>query len=250
MNDMKSDLNIDPQTDASLSERLSSFTETERELIELLVRYGLITKATWQSIFDDPLSVAQYSQAMWSLTRSRWVTAKPLHAGKMCFILSNSMVTRLGLPAERAKPMVHATLFRDYARLLYCTKYESASYRLSKEQVERLIEGTSEGIPLGFWGNDRQSSQFAFMRIDQSRFGSANHAAQAIRKDVHRLIRFDSICKRIKEKQFEWVFVTPTKSRAEAVLKAFRQYEVGKAPVRSVVMDELVPLLKREEIKD
>ncbi len=230
--------------------QFSSLSRSEQELLGLLIKYEMITKQTWELLCKDAASIEQYSRAMWSLTKRKWVVARPLHDAKMYFVLSKDLVAKIGLPTERSKPMVHATRFRKYAQLLYLTKYEPSAHRLDRDQVETMLGQVVVGMPLRFVKQRRDEDRISFVRIDQATNGSSKHAAQAIRKDVYRLIGFEAVRQKLKQRKFDWTWITATQSRADAVLAAFRQYEIGKAPVNVLVFNELVPLLMPKETRN
>jgi hypothetical protein len=236
-------------SDGPLSMQISLLSRSEQELLALLIKYEMITKQTWELLCQDAASIEQYSRAMWSLTKRKWVVARPLHDAKMYFVLSKDLVAKFGLPTQRSKPMAHATRFRKYAQLLYQTKYEPSAYRLDRDQVETMLGQVVVGMPLRFVKQRRDEDRISFMRIDQATNGSSKHAAQAIRKDVYRLIGFEAVRQRLKQRKFDWTWITATQSRADAVLAAFRQYEIGKAPVNVLVFNELVPLLIPKETR-
>ena len=47
----------------------------------------------------------------------------------------------------------------------------------------------------------------------------------------------------MRKQEFEYVWITATKGRAESVIREFRTYtRVGRSPISLVVMPELIPL--------
>ncbi len=231
--------------DVCAAEKLGVQSEAECQLLSLIMTHGIITKATWQA--TTGFSVDDLSNAMWSLTRRRLVVARPLYPKTTYFMLSTLAASMLELPTSRAKALHGDGKLRAFARLQFFTSYFPNAMRLAKGDMVDRLGGSLDGLPLGFFTLTDREDWVGFLRIDGHMTSVSMRSVRSIRDDVVRAVGVVSIREMLKQKRFEWYWVTARQSRADAVMKLFSTLDVGKAPVRAVVMPELLPLIPKTE---
>lgn len=227
------------------AEKLGIKSEAECLLLSLILTHGIITKATWQAATG--FSADDLSNAMWSLTRRRLVVARPLVPETMYFMLSELAAATLELPLTRAKALHGDGKLRAFARLKFFTSYFPNATRLSKCDLAERLGKPMDGLPVGFFTLADKADWFGFLRIDGHMTSVPMRSVRSIRDDVVRAIGVEAIKEKLKQKRFEWYWVTARQSRAENVMKLFKNLDVGKAPVRAVVMPELLSLIPKTE---
>lgn len=227
------------------AEKLGIKLETELHLLSLILTHGIITKATWQATAG--FSVDDLSRAMWSLTRRRVVVARPLFPGTMYFMLSEAAASTLQLPPTRAKALHGDGKLRAFARLQFFTVYFPNATRLSKPDLAVRLGQPVDGLPVGFFTVADKMDWLCFLRIDGHMTSVPMRSARSIRDDVVRSVSVVGIREKVKQKRFEWYWITARQSRADAVMKLFKTLDVGKARVTTVVMPELLPLIPKTE---
>jgi len=225
--------------------KLDGVSEREQLLLSLIVTYGFIVKSTWMQLSNgNKDSEDAMASAMWSLTRKRMVTARTLHHGISYFMLTEATATKLGLPKFRNQPMSEASKLRMYARLLFFTRYDSTATSIEPNELNQRLGVPSYGLPQGFYLRGSDPGFLGFLRVDTSIHTSPVRSAQVLRHDVLRLVKFVAIQERLRIKKFDFTLITATQSRADAVLSLFRTYDcIGKAPIKTIVAPELVPLI-------
>ncbi|MEO8271080.1 MAG: hypothetical protein ABI557_15265 [Aureliella sp.] len=227
------------------AEKLGVQSEAECQLLSLILTHGIITKATWQA--TTGFSVDDLSNAMWSLTRRRLVVARPLYLKTTYFMLSTLAASILELPTSRAKALHGDGKLRAFARLQFFTVYFPNAARLSKCDLAERLGKPVDGLPVGYFTLADRADWFGFLRIDGHMTSLPMRSARAIRDDVVRAVSVEDIREKIKQKRFEWYWITARQSRADAVMKLFKTLDVGKARVTTVVMPELLPLIPKTE---
>ena len=229
----------------ALVDKLDLRTEPERLLLSLIVTHGIITKTTWEG--SSAYSSTELSNAMWRLTRRKLVVARPLCCGITYFMLSKFAASTLAIPQTWAKALEGDGKVRAFARLLFFTKYFPDAIRASKEDVAAIIGQSAGGLPMGFFTRKGSSDWLGFVRIDGHMTSVATRSARSLRDDVLRMVAFKGIKALLKQRNFEWFWITARQSRADAVMTQFKTYDVRKAPVTAVVMPELVALIPAKE---
>ena len=231
---------------------LGTMTATEKWLLDSIMDHGIITKETW--VTPPPRrkwTATEMSSAMWSLTRRKIVVARPLHHGKTYFALSASTVHKLGLPENKGKELAEFAKLRVYAQLLFFTAYDKTAKRLRRDELAVRIAEPTHGLPQGFYARARKKNFLGFTRVDTHLSTLPMRSAQTLRHDVFRFVSLPSVRERIKNKTFEFTWITATQDRADAVMQIFCGYDrIGKAPIRVIVMKELVPLVCSVQFAD
>lgn len=213
-------------------------------ILEHLIRYRLVTKPVWESWREsDPSETIDYSQAIKRLVNHRLVDAIPLHHGRFYFVLTMKATRALNLEDCSSGPLIEHEKVKAYARMVYCSQHKSVEL-MTPSEVRELLSEECVSWSKGFYRIEGCAERFGFMRVDGNLQSHASRAAQQLRTDVFRFGSTPCIVKLIKCNRFELTWLTATDKRMSAVIGHFRNYDkVGSAPINSVVLPELIPLL-------
>ncbi len=238
-----------PFVEDSRFQKLDLHSDLERLLLSLIVTHGIIIKATWEATSD--FSGQELSNAMWALTRRKLVVARPLCGGMTYFRLSKFAASTMSLAPSLAKDLEGDGKVRAYARLLFFTQYCPNAVRASEDDLAAAIGHCSGGLPQGFFRREDMGTRdwLGFLRVDGHMTGVPMRSARSLRDDVLRIVAFDMVKNKLKQANFGWFWITARQSRADAVMKQFKTFDVRSAPVTVVVMPELVTVIPKKERK-
>ena len=233
-------------SEQQLIKGLGPLSDFEISLLTLIVEHGMIVKSTWLTLpFAEAMTSVEMARAMWRLTNRRILVAHQLFPGKMWFTTTNSTNVKLRMPVSK-KPLSVSAMIRCFARLQFFTEIQPTAYKLEPAQLVRKLDGEpTYGLPPGFYGRDTDEEVLGFFRVDghlenASTRASVTRAAQVLRHDIFRLVKFKRIQQLLKNKKFEFTWITASQWRADAVLEQFQQYNhIGKAPINALVVPEL-----------
>lgn len=233
-----------------LIEKLGPLSDIEIVFLNLVLEHGFIVKSTWINLpIAQSMTSTAMAKVMWRLTNSRILTARPLIHGRNYFALSPVAAGKLRIRTSPKQPPL-SSLIRCLARLIYFTELEMDAFKLETSQLARRLDGEpTYGLPPCFFGRLADPEFLGFLRVDGQLLNSRHRSAairnaQVLRHDVFRLVKFTRVRQLIKDKQFELTWITASQSRADAMLKYFRQYDhIGKAPIKTVVVPELKPFI-------
>lgn len=215
-----------------------------RRILEHLVRYRLVTKPIWETWRElDTSETIDYSKAIKRLVKHRLVDAVPLHHGRFYFVLTMNAMRELNLEHCGSGPLIEHEKVKAYARLVYCSQNKSVEL-LTPSEVRHLISDECVSWSKGFYRKESSFERIGFMRVDGNLQSYPARAAQQLRTDVFRFGKTPCIVKLIKSNRFELTWLTATDKRMSTVIEHFQCYDkVGHAPINSVVLPELLPLL-------
>ena len=130
-----------------------------------------------------------------------------------------------------------------YARLLLACKYHPEMTPLEQEEAIELNRGFKKCGFMHSFAKRRDSGRICFVRVDRYPATRPRTGAQCLRNDILKLARNEAVEDLMLKEEFEYVWITATKGRAESVIREFRTYtRVGRSPLSLVVMPELIPL--------
>ena len=215
-----------------------------RRILEHLVRYRLVTKPIWETWQElDPSDPIDYSRAIKRLVKHRLVDGFSLHHGRFYFVLTEKAIRELSLNECGCGPLNEYEKVKAYARLVYCSQTKAVEL-MTPSEVRDLISEECVGWSKGFYRIESSPERVGFMRVDGNLRSNPARAAQQLRTDVFRFGKAPCIVKLIKSNRFELTWLTATELRMSTVIDHFRSYDkVGNAPINSVALPELLPLL-------
>jgi hypothetical protein len=215
-----------------------------QRILEHLVRYRLVTKPIWEAWQKlDPSGATDYSKAIKRLIKNRFVDCFSLHHGRFYFVLTERANRELNLSECGCGPLSEYEKVKAYARLAYCSQTKSVEL-MTPPEVRVLISEECVSWSKGFYRIQSSPERVGFMRVDGNLQSHPARAAQQLRTDVFRFGKAPCIVKLIKSNRFELTWLTATEMRMSTVIELFRSYDkVGNAPINSVVLPALLPLL-------
>ena len=223
---------------------ITQLTPIEATVLEHVANYGLTTRDVWQDGDLANTDIASVGAAARSLTRSGLLEVGNLYHGRHYFVLTHRGIDQVKHSTVRPGLLSEPDKIQSYAKLLLlCIFRTDLRTVLAAPLVKQFGEGL-RGIASRFLLKRDEQPFLAFLRIDTRVQSRPSRAAQAIRGDILRFARHPNLALVMKRQRFEYLWITATQARADAVLAHFRTYaRVGKSQFTIVVMPKLLPLL-------
>jgi hypothetical protein len=214
----------------------------EAKLLNQIVTFRLTTRLAWNYAELKEHSPLEISQALRRMTKSRIVEAHPLHHGRFYFTLTSKTATQLDLTCTGG-PLSESAKVRAYAKLLLGVIYLPGFVPLRGATLAERIGEHIVGLPDLFMVNPT-SKLINLVRLDVQPAASPARTAQQLRQDLFRLASTPTLKQLVRDGQLKIALVACSIARCQSILEHFRKYErVGNVPVRTIAIDQLIPLL-------
>ena len=220
-------------------------TKNETLVLSHVCRYGLTVSTVWAIANEfDGLDRVAVGAAVRRLTKLRLIERGVLHHGKFYFVPTHAGFEKLGKSPSSVGLMSEAAKLKAFARLMVCCR-EKPSFKLANSAVLIPRLGDSyRGIANRFLVSATDGQRLGYLNIDAHLASQPSRPAQQMRADILRFAKQPILATFMKDRCFEYFFVTVSKGRSEAVMKKFMPYKrVGKFPISVVVLPELMPLI-------
>lgn len=214
-------------------------------VLKHVARHGMTVSNVW----DCPSEFAgadrtSVSKSVRELTHAGFLMRGDLHHGRFYFVLTETACEALSVSASKAGLMNEATKVRAYTKLLLLCNHRPELKSVATESFSKHFGENLRGIANRFFARPDDRQFIAFMRVDTRVQSRPSRAGQLIRTDIYRFAKHPLLASVMKQQSFEYIWITVSQPRADAVLAHFRRYlRIGKSPITIVVLPQLIPLL-------
>lgn len=169
-----------------------------------------------------------------------------LYHGRHYFVLTGMAARLLNVANGASGLLSEPAKLKTYARQqLICIARQDL--QLLGNGVQRAhqpeLRVPTDGFAIQL-ATDATLINVAFIRVDASFASRPSRSAQTIRHDILRFAKLPVIATHMQAQRFEYIWITMTPHRAEAVKAHFcRYHRVGNSPITIVVMPQLLPLV-------
>lgn len=227
------------------SKRVPYLNNDDFEVLRHIGRHELTTADVWSHAPElSHLDRKSVGASVRRLVRLKLVERAPLFHGRFYFALSPS--GRAAASNSQAKPaeFSEGRKVQLYARLLLTCIHRKELTPVSAVLFARYFEQQWQPLAGRVLAVRDRDDSMAFMRVDAHIASRPTRAAQVLRSDILRLAKSNVIAAKMKTQRFEYIFITATKPRADAVIAHFRKYaKVGRSPITVILLPQLIPLL-------
>lgn len=228
-------------------ERLDTLAPVELALLAHVANVRLTTKDVWEHAPDlAGLPRSEVGAAVRELIHKKLLVPGFLYHGRHYFVLTSAAAQLLKVAIGVSGLLSEPVKLKAYARQqLVCTVRHDL--KLLGSGVKQVFLPSLE-VPMDGFAmrqtTDATVANIAFIRVDSSFAGRPSRSAQTIRNDILRFAKLPALAAHMQAQRFEYIWITMTSRRAEAVKTHFRKYHrVGNSPITIVVMPQLLPLV-------
>lgn len=225
---------------------LDTLSATESALLAHVAKVRLTTSDVWEHAPDlvgQPR--VKVGAVVRELVHKKLLLPGSLYHGRHYFVLSSAAAQLLQIDSSRSGLLSEPMKLKAYARqqLVCITRPDLALIGSGRSTYQLLLGVATDGFTVANTG-DNSVAKFAFIRVDTSFASRPSRSAQTIRNDILRFAKLPKVAARMQAQCFEYIWITMTPRRAEAVKQHFRKYHrVGNSPITIVVMPQLLPLV-------
>ncbi len=224
-------------------------TEPDEALENEVLLHTAKYKITWADAWDIDPALKTYPReklagTVRSLLRQKLLVRGTLHIGKYYFALTEKALARISKPDALSGLLSEHAKQRAVAKFLLVCHHRNDLQFVEDAPNDVPTLKSLHGLPNGFARRRNMPQGLAFVRVESSVIARPSRSAQIIQGDILRFARHPVIRPIMQKPAFEYIWVTSTQKRANAVLERFQKYKRGGAArFTVVVIPQLLPLL-------
>ncbi|MDX1926246.1 MAG: hypothetical protein SFV81_07005 [Pirellulaceae bacterium] len=230
---------------------IKRLTDVEQAVLEHSRVFGITTSDIWDS---DPtlksFGRVAVGGAVRKLTRIGMLLRGTLHYSRYCFVYNPAVNAQMRVRSSPIDPQNESQKLLGYTKLLLHYGSRPDLHPIDPEQFVKHFGNNLRGSANRYMRRIDQPPTLTYLRIDTRVQSRPSRSAQVIRGDILQMVKNQQLASQMRQQKLEYLWVTPTQMRANAVIAHFRKYDrLGKSPISVVVLPQLLPLLTGVLIK-